>query len=63
MVQRHVRRGRAHLDRQREIVAGLRARNHPTEKAEELFVSFEEIQAEHEAHLDRLTGARPRLGG
>jgi hypothetical protein len=55
MVQRHVRHGRALVARQHEILAKLRAANHPTELAEDVLVSLQTVQTEHEAHLARLS--------
>ena len=56
MVERHVREGRAHVERQRAIVARLRAGGQPWEVAEQLLAEFETIQGQHEAHLERLQG-------
>ncbi len=55
MVQRHVRRGLVHVARQREIIAKLREGNHPTSLAEDILLTFQSIQFEHEAHLKRIT--------
>ena len=54
MVRRHVRQGAAHVARQSQLVAELRADGRPTEIAEQLLAVFEESQQQHEAHLARL---------
>lgn len=54
MVRRHVREGRAHVARQREIVADFRKRGLPTSTAEQLLYEFEDTLGEHERHLERL---------
>ena len=56
MVRRHVRQGAAHVVRQFQLVAKLRADGRPTEVAEQLLATFEESQRQHEAHLARLEG-------
>jgi hypothetical protein len=54
MVQRHVSQGLVHLARQYEIVAELRAKGRPTQSAQDLLVTFQELQGMHENHLERL---------
>ena len=54
MVRRHVRLGAEHIVRQRGIVADLRANGRPTEVAEQLLATFEDLQRQHKAHLARL---------
>lgn len=56
MVRRHVRQGAARVARQFRLVAKLRADGRPTEVAEQLLASFEEVQRQHETHLARLEG-------
>ena len=56
MVRRHVRQGAAHVARQFQRVAKLRADGQSTEVAEQLLATFEESQRQHEAHLARLEG-------
>lgn len=55
MVQRHVREGKALLERQRGIVAGLEADGLPTGVAIALLRQFEAIQDQHEVHLKRVS--------
>ena len=57
MVQRHVRQGTAHLQRQHEIVVWLKAKGHPTETAETFLSQLADLQQLHEAHLARLERA------
>ena len=54
MVQRHVREGKVAVERQRAVVADLQSSGSATELAVELLSQFEVIQAQHEAHLERL---------
>lgn len=54
MVQRHVREGKVAVERQRAVVADLQSSGSATELAVELLSQFEAIQAQHEAHLERL---------
>ena len=63
MVQRHVREGASHVQRQREIVAHLRATGCPTETAEMLLSNFEEVQQQHEAHLARMENGQDGEAG
>ncbi len=56
MVQRHVREGEAHVERQREIVAEVQARGEPTEMAVTLLAEFEDLLRLHKAHLARVAG-------
>ncbi|MDP3491886.1 MAG: hypothetical protein Q8R82_02140 [Hyphomonadaceae bacterium] len=56
MVQRHVREGAAHVIRQTELVAKLELDGHDATAAQSLLSTFEEMQAEHLAHLDRIRG-------
>lgn len=53
-VEQAARLGREHLDRQIEIVADLEKDGHDTHVARHLLRTFEDVQAEHEAHRDRL---------
>ena len=55
MVRRHVRRGLILVARQHEIIAKLREANHPTRVAEAVLLTIQSLQAEHEAHLRRIT--------
>jgi hypothetical protein len=56
-VQRHVREGAGHLAQQRFLIARMRMDGLPTEEAEMLLSTFEDIQRQHEAHRARLEGA------
>lgn len=58
MVRRHVREGERHLAGQRALIARLRASDLPTEEAEALLDTFEDLQRQHEAHLARVEGKR-----
>ncbi|TNC69471.1 hypothetical protein [Rubellimicrobium roseum] len=58
MVQRHVREGEAHVKRQREIVAELRERGHPTDVAIALLAEFEDLLRQHKAHLVRIEATK-----
>jgi hypothetical protein len=62
MVRRHVRRGLILVTRQRATLDRLRQANHPTQLAEAVLLSIQSVQAEHEAHLRRITPlGRPDL--
>jgi hypothetical protein len=52
--RRHVSEGEKHIARQREIVAELARDGRDTTLARELLGHFEETQALHVAHRDRL---------
>ena len=59
MVERHVHDGKLHVARQQSIVAAFREAperlaERTLELAERTLTSLEEMQSEHEAHLDRL---------
>ena len=54
MVERHVLQGRKHIARQLEIIEELRLKGHPTGEAARLLVLFENLQRQHQAHLERL---------
>ncbi len=56
MVRRHVRQGEGHLASQRAIIARLKASHLPTDEAEALLDTFEDVQRLHKAHLTRLEG-------
>ena len=56
MVQRHVRQGEAHVQRQREIVTNLWERGAPTDIAVTLLEAFQDTLRQHKAHLARLEG-------
>ena len=58
MVQRHVREGEGHLANQRALIARLRTSHLPTEVAEALLATFEDVQREHKAHLTRAEAKR-----
>jgi hypothetical protein len=51
-----------HVRRQRELVEWLRKAGHDTSKAAELLHMFEQTQALHVAHRDRLRAELPDLG-
>jgi hypothetical protein len=55
MVQRHVREGEAHVQRQREIVTEMwERRGAPTDIAVTLLEAFQDTLRQHKAHLVRL---------
>jgi hypothetical protein len=54
MVQRHVREGEAHVQRQSEIVTKMWERGAPTDMAVTLLEAFQEILCQHKAHLGRI---------
>ena len=54
MVQRHVREGGGHVQRQGELLARLQEQGAPTAMAVILLEQFEDIQRLHEAHLAKL---------
>lgn len=60
MVQRHVSEGRAHVERQRRIVAEMRDRGEPVELALTLLAQFEDLLRQHEAHLTRIVATPGR---
>jgi len=51
---RHVIEGEAHLERQRRILAELRADGHPVAEAEAILETLEATQRTHKAHLRQL---------
>jgi hypothetical protein len=57
--ERHIAEGEAHLVRQRALVARLELGGYDTSEAIRLLRQFEELQAFHLAHRDRL---RKELG-
>jgi hypothetical protein len=54
MARRHVRQGKAHVARQREIVAEAPAGSEFRQMAEDLLIVFEESLRLHSAHLAQL---------
>jgi hypothetical protein len=56
MVRRHVREGAEHVANQRALIGRLRANGLPTEEAEALLTSFEDLQRQHGTHLTRAEG-------
>ena len=58
MAERHVRDGRAIVERQRELIEGRFRRGDSTIASEELLVTFEQSQAIFEADLVRLRRRR-----
>ena len=60
MSRRHVQQSAAHVARQREIVARLRASGQPTEAALQLLAAFGATQ-QHQEHLARLEGGPPAV--
>jgi len=52
--ERHVAEGEVHISRQRRIVTELEGNGHDTGMATRLLRSFEESQAFHIEHRDRL---------
>jgi hypothetical protein len=52
--EHHVELGKQHIRRQRKLVAELKDDGHDTNSAERLLVQFEELQALHVTHRDRL---------
>ncbi len=53
-VERHVELGERHLARQRELIAQLERDGRDTRQAKALLRAFEETQALHIQHWDRL---------
>ena len=53
-VEAAVAQGRSHIERQLAIIADLERGGHTTAQAVSLLRTFREVQAEHEAHRDRL---------
>jgi ATP-dependent protease HslVU (ClpYQ) peptidase subunit len=58
MVQRHVREGEAHVQRQREVVTKMWERGAPTDIAVTLLEAFQDTLRQHKAHLVRLEAMR-----
>ena len=54
MVQRHVREGEAHVQRQSEIVTKMRERGASTDIPVTLLAAFQETLRQHKAHLGRI---------
>ena len=54
MVQRHVRQGEAHLQRQREIITEMWERGASTDMAVALLEQFQDTLRLHKAHLIRI---------
>jgi hypothetical protein len=54
MVRRHVREGAEHVANQRALLGRLKEHDLPTEEAEVLLATFEDLQRQHEAHLARV---------
>lgn len=57
MTRRHVREGAEHVANQRALIARLQEQALPTEEAEALLITFEDLQSQHEAHLARIEAA------
>lgn len=53
MVRRHVEEGAEHIAKQCALIARLRQKGLPTDEAEALLVTFEDMQRQHEDHLAR----------
>ncbi|ACA21280.1 hypothetical protein M446_7062 (plasmid) [Methylobacterium sp. 4-46] len=53
MVRRHVEEGAEHIAKQRALIARLSEDGLPTQEAEALLVTFEDLQRQHEDHLAR----------
>jgi len=54
MVEGHVRRGEVHVARQRQRIATLDRDGHDSRRAQDLLALFEDTQALHVEHRDRL---------
>lgn len=52
MVDNHIAQGERHVTRQRELVAWLRSKGHPTETAEQLLAVFVFSLEQHRAHRE-----------
>jgi regulator of protease activity HflC (stomatin/prohibitin superfamily) len=52
--ERNVARGRSSIERQSRLVAELERDGHDATKAKSLLAAFRDVQAQHEAHRDRL---------
>jgi len=54
MVDDHIAQGERHVIRQKELIAWLRSRGHPTDVAEDLLVEFQSTLIQHRAHRERM---------
>ena len=54
MVRRHVEQGHKCIAKQRALIAHLKGDGLPSNDAEALLVTFEDIQRQHEDHLARI---------
>jgi hypothetical protein len=63
MVRRHVREGEEHLAKQRALIARLKTSHRPTEDAEALLDTFEDLQRQHKAHLVLIESKDARAPG
>ena len=54
MLRRHVREGARHVANQHLLITRLKQHSLPTEDAEALLVTFEDLQRQHEEHLARV---------
>lgn len=54
MVKRHVENGAQHIAKHRALITRLRQQDLPTDEAEALLATFEDLQREHQDHLIRI---------
>ena len=59
--ERHVALGAEHIRRQDTLIEETRRDGHAIQQAEQLLVEFEDLQARHVAHRDRLTAELTRM--
>ena len=58
MVDDHIAQGERHVHRQRELVAWLKSRGHPTDMAEDLLAQFEASLLQHREHRAKMLRER-----
>jgi hypothetical protein len=54
MVDDHIALGEKHVTRQRELLAWLKSRGHPTDIAEDLLTEFEATLDQHRLHREQM---------
>ncbi|TNC08780.1 hypothetical protein FF100_28500 [Methylobacterium terricola] len=54
MVRRHVKNGAQRIAKQRDLITRLRRKSLPTDEAEALLATFENLQRQHQDHLARI---------
>jgi hypothetical protein len=69
MVDDHIAQGTRHVAQQKELIAWLKSRGHPTEAAEELLLQFRSTLRQHRKHREQMltepepNPLLPSLGG